>query len=169
MAYCEEGLTVGLFSPFLKKSILPSSANLANPANWSNQTEVGLAGLAAGGKSEICTDLLPPAWFPKASPSIVKEEPFGLDQPPPLLKAAWLRLLEGCPEGVKPVTREMAVFDLALLFGDWGKLITDWRWTAGDVFDYPAGLAWSIKGSPVIAIGKGMAMTRDERIWKRQG
>jgi hypothetical protein len=85
------------------------------------------------------------------SPSIVKEEPFGLDQPPPLLKAAWLRLLESCPEGVPSVIWEMAVFDLALLFGDWGKLITDFRWMPSDVFDYPAGLAWSIKGSPVLA------------------
>jgi hypothetical protein len=97
----------------------------------------------------------------------VKEEPFGLDRPPPLLKAAWLRLLEGCPEGVQPVTWEMAVFDLALFFGDWGRLITDWRWTAADVFDCPTGLAWSIKSSPVLSIGKGMAMMRDERIWRK--
>jgi hypothetical protein len=101
-------------------------------------------------------------------PSIVKEEPFGLDRPPPLLKAAWLRLLEGRPEGVEPVTWETAVFDLALFFGDWGKLITDFRWMPVDVFGYPTGLAWSIKGSPVVSIGKGMAMMRDERIWKRQ-
>jgi hypothetical protein len=99
----------------------------------------------------------------------VKEPPFGLDGPPPLLKAAWLRLLEGCPEGVAPVIWEMAVFDLALFFGDWGKLVTDFRWTAGDVFDRPAGFAWSIRGSPAFAIGKDMAMMRDERIWKRQG
>jgi hypothetical protein len=56
----------------------------------------------------------------------------------------------------------------ALLFGDWGKLIEDYRWTANDLFGLPDGLAWVIKSRhPVVAIGKNMAALLDGRIWTR--
>jgi hypothetical protein len=50
----------------------------------------------------------------------------------------------------------------ATLFGDFGEMLEDYRWTPGNLFDVPydgkqGGLAWLIKGSPAVAIGRAMA------------
>jgi hypothetical protein len=61
------------------------------------------------------------------------------------------------------------MFNVAQLFGDWGRLIEIYRWTPADLFGRPDGLAWAIKSHhyPVTAIGPRMAMMRDERVWRR--
>jgi hypothetical protein len=65
-----------------------------------------------------------------------------------------------------------AIYDAALLFGDFGQLLDEYRWPPGDIFDVPqdgkqGGLVWFIKGSPVVALGRQMAQTQDGRIWRR--
>jgi hypothetical protein len=65
------------------------------------------------------------------------EPPFGLGEVPQRLKSAWLAVSSRCPAGIEPVTWEMAMFDTALLIGDFGALIEDYRWTPGDLFDVP--------------------------------
>lgn len=86
-----------------------------------------------------------PAWWALPHPRIVVEPPFGLGEVPPRLHAAWLAVLSQCPLGIEPMTWEIAVFDAALLIGDFGALIEDYRWTPGDLFEAPAGLVWFIK------------------------
>jgi hypothetical protein len=65
-----------------------------------------------------------------------------------------------------PFVWETAVYDCALLFGDFGKLIDEYRWQPEDLFGQ-AGLVWFIAGHPVVAIGKAMAQTQDGRVWFR--
>jgi hypothetical protein len=62
---------------------------------------------------------------------------------------------------------EAAMYDAALLFGDWGKRIESYQWTANNLFARHGGLVWSIRSSPVVAIGKGMASLLDGRVWTR--
>ena len=105
-------------------------------------------------------------------PRIVREPPFGSDAAPARYRAAWDGLLSQCPPRVKPAVWEAAIFDAATLFGDFGKLLEDYRWTPGNLFDVPydgkqGGLAWFIKGSPVVAIGRAMVQCQDGRIWRR--
>jgi hypothetical protein len=73
---------------------------------------------------------------------------------------------------VAPFVWEAAIYDGALLFGDFGQLLDEYRWPPGSLFDVPrgsqqGGLVWFIKGSPVTAIGRDMAQTQDGRIWRR--
>jgi hypothetical protein len=112
-----------------------------------------------------------PSWWPKKHPAIRREPPFGLDHVPSRFQAAWEALLAQCPPSVAPFVWEAAIYDAALLFGDFGQLLDEYRWRPGDIFDVPqdgkqGGLVWFIKGSPVLALGRQMAQTQDGRIWK---
>jgi hypothetical protein len=107
----------------------------------------------------------------ETAPRIVFEPPFGADQVPDRFIAAWQALLSQCPIGLALFVWEAAKYDAALLFGDFGRLLDDYKWTPGDLFDVPhdgkhGGLAWFIRGSPVVAIGRDMAQTQDGRIWR---
>jgi hypothetical protein len=108
-----------------------------------------------------------PSWWPKPYPAIRRELPFGSDGVPARYSAAWQAVLARCPPSVTPFVWEAAIYDAALLFGDFGSLLDEYRWTPGDLFDVPGGLNWFIKGSPVVAIGRSMAQCQDGRIWKR--
>ncbi len=100
-------------------------------------------------------------------PRIRCEPPFGLDHVPPRFQAAWEALLAQCPPAVPSIIWEAAIYDAPTLFGDFGKLIDEYRWTPGALFDVPGGLIWFIHGSPVVAIGRNMAQCQDGRIWRR--
>jgi len=107
----------------------------------------------------------------QAHPAIRRELPFGSDSVPARYQAAWQAMLTQCPSGVTPFVWEAAIYDAALLFGDFGSLLDEYRWTPGDLFDVPhddgpGGLSWFIKGSPVVAIGRSMAQCQDGRIWR---
>jgi len=100
------------------------------------------------------------------------EFPWGLDHVPARHQPAWEALFVRCPPDVTPYVWQGAIFDAAGLFGDFGALIDEYRWAPIDLFDVPhdgrpGGLIWFIKGSPVIAIGRGMAQCQDGRIWRR--
>jgi len=59
------------------------------------------------------------------------------------------------------------MYDTALLLGDWANRIESFQWTANDLFARPGGLVWSIRSSPVAAIGKDMAPLLDDRVLTR--
>jgi hypothetical protein len=109
----------------------------------------------------------PPAPAPWPEPKITGTPPFGADHVPSRYEAAWQALLAGCPPRATPLFWQAAIFDAAILFGDFGKLIDEYHWTPGDLFDAPGGLIWFIHGSPVVAIGHSMAQCQDGRIWRR--
>ena len=95
-----------------------------------------------------------------------------MDHVPERYQAAWRSLLSQCPASVGPFVWEAAKHDAAILFGDFGRLLGEYQWAPGDLFDVPydgksGGLVWFIKGSPVTAIGHSMAQTQDGRIWLR--
>jgi hypothetical protein len=109
---------------------------------------------------------------PWPAPRINREKPFGLDHVPECYQAAWRSLLSQCPALVGPFVWEAVKHDAAILFGDFGRLLGEYQWGPGDLFDVPhdgksGGLVWFIKGSPVTAIGHSMAQTQDGRIWLR--
>jgi hypothetical protein len=110
---------------------------------------------------------------PCLKPRIRCEPPFGCGHVPARYRPAWEALLSQCPPALTPIVWQAAIFDAATLFGEFGKLVDEYRWTPGDLFDVPhddthGGLVWFIKGSPVVAIGRAMAQTQDGRIWRRQ-
>ena len=107
------------------------------------------------------------AWWPLPHPKITMEAPFGLDRPPAQLREAWLAIVAERPLEVGPMAWEAAMYDAALLFGDWGKRIESYQWTANNLFARHGVLVWSIRSSPVVAIGKGMASLLDGRVWTR--
>jgi hypothetical protein len=79
-------------------------------------------------------------------------------------------------EAFRPPTVRVPPFgcDAADLFSYWGLQLVSLGFTPGDVFDVPrhdkpGGLAWFVNGSPVMALGKGMAQLQDGRIWRRGG
>jgi hypothetical protein len=78
------------------------------------------------------------------------------------------------PPGVPPIVWEAAIYDAALLFGDWGSELARLGWQANDLFAVPrtgtrGGLLWFIKGSPVVAIGQTAAFVQDGRLYRRHG
>jgi hypothetical protein len=88
------------------------------------------------------------------APRITASPPFGSDGVPPRYAQAWAALLAQCPAGVD---WSAAIFDAALLLGDWGGELARLHWSAGDILDAPredrlGGLAWWIKGDPVVAM-----------------
>jgi hypothetical protein len=90
----------------------------------------------------------------------------------PLYESAWQAFNSQCPPGVSPTTWEESIYDMAILFVDFGSRLVKLGWTAGDLFDVPhddkqGGIAWFIKGSPVVALGKTMVSTADGRIYRR--
>ncbi len=100
----------------------------------------------------------------------MRESPFGSGKVPERYLAAWQALLAQCPPSAKPIVWEAAIYDAATLFGDFGTLLVEYGWTPADLFDVPrdgGGLAWFIKGNPVVAIGRAMAQLQDGRIWRR--
>lgn len=135
----------------------------------------GLLAMIKTHKAEIVEHLqsvedqsLLPAWWPLPHPRVIFEPPFGLDRPPVQLRAAWIAVCAERPPEIDPVPYEVAMFNTAQLFGDFGKLIEDYRWTANDLFGLPDGLAWAIKSRhPVSALGKNMASMTNGVIWKR--
>jgi len=86
-----------------------------------------------------------PAWWPAPHPRITAEEPFGLDRPPAQLRVAWFAITAQWPPEVTPAAWEAAMYDTAGLFGNWGKRIESFQWTANDLFARPDGLVWSIR------------------------
>jgi hypothetical protein len=107
-------------------------------------------------------------------PPIVRVPPFGCDTVPERFRAAWEAILGQCPTGVRPIIWQAAISDAADLFSYWGLQLVSLGFTPGDVFDVPShdkpgGLAWFVNGSPVMALGKGMAQLQDGRIWRRGG
>ena len=77
---------------------------------------------------------------PHPSPRIRKEPPFGSDKVPERFEAAWQALLAHCPPGGKPFVWEAAIHDCAVLFGDFGRLLDEYRWAPDDLFAVPHGL-----------------------------
>jgi hypothetical protein len=75
-----------------------------------------------------------PLW---PAPRIKREEPFGLDRVPERYLAAWQSLLSLCPASVGPFVWEVAKHDAAILFGDFGRLLGEYKWAPGDLFDVP--------------------------------
>jgi hypothetical protein len=71
------------------------------------------------------------------------------------------------PPGVRPIEWQAAICDAADLFSWWGVELARLRWTAGNIFDAPGGLAWLIKSDPVVALGPERAFTRGGRIFDR--
>jgi hypothetical protein len=116
--------------------------------------------------------IIPPRPAEAFRPPILQEPPFGLDQVPDRYRAAWEAFLTQCPAGGTPHVWQAAIFDAATLFGSFGALIDEYRWAPGDLFDVPRdgrpdGVIWFIKGSPVVAVGRGMVQCQDGRIWRR--
>jgi hypothetical protein len=123
-------------------------------------------------KLAILAELRQTGALPWPAPRIKREEPFGLDHVPERYQTACRSLLSQCPASVGPFVWEAAKHDAAILFGDFGRLLGEYQWPPGDLFDVPhngksGGLVWFIKGSPVTAVGHGMAQTQDGRIWLR--
>jgi hypothetical protein len=122
-------------------------------------------------KQEIIAELSSQTWL---EPRIRCEPPFGCDHVPARYRHAWDALLSQCPPAVTPIVWQAAIFDAALLFGDFGKLIDEHHWLSNDLFAVPyddvqGGLVWFIKGSPIVAIGRHMAQSQDGRIWRKAG
>jgi hypothetical protein len=67
---------------------------------------------------------------------------------------------------------QAAISDAADLFSHWGLRLIALGFNPGDLSDVPhsgkegGGLCWFMKGSPVMAPGKGMAQLRNARIWR---
>jgi hypothetical protein len=105
-------------------------------------------------------------------PRIVREPPFGSDGVPERYRAAWQALLAQCPPSVTPYVWEAAIYDGADLFGWWGAELDRFHWPPGDLFDVPydgrrGGLAWFIRGDPVVALGPAKAFTQARRVFER--
>ena len=103
---------------------------------------------------------------------IVRVPPFSCDAAPERYKAAWEALLAQCPPMIAAIVWQAAVSDCADLFGYWGLQLARLGFKPGDIFDVPyggkpGGLAWAMKGSPVMALGPGTAQFQDGRIWRR--
>jgi hypothetical protein len=100
-------------------------------------------------------------------PPIVAVPPFGVDRMPDRFAAAWDGLCTRCPPDASATEWPTAVTAAAELFGHWGHQIEASDWLANDIFQYPHGLAWFVRGSAVVTIGRGMAECQDGRIWRR--
>lgn len=84
---------------------------------------------------------------PRPEPRIWCEPPFGLDHVPERYLAAWQALLAKWPPGLAPFVWKASICDAVMLFGDFGKVLADYRWPPGDLFDVPhdvkpGGLVW---------------------------
>jgi hypothetical protein len=104
-------------------------------------------------------------------PRIVRVPPFGSNDVPERFKAAWEAMLAHCPPDANPVACQAAATDAADVFSYWGIQLRPLGFVPRDLFDVPrdgkqGGLAWFMKGSPVMALGKGMAQFQDGRIWR---
>jgi hypothetical protein len=67
-----------------------------------------------------------------------------------------------------------AISDAAGLFGTWGLQLVTLGFTPADIFDIPhsgkpGGLAWFMRGSPVMALGPGFAKLQDGRMCRKTG
>ncbi len=74
---------------------------------------------------------------------------------------AWARLQCQRPLTVLEDDWRRAVNDAGLFLDEWGREAAEWRWTAGELFDFPradgtaAGLIWFLKGRKVTSLGPG--------------
>jgi hypothetical protein len=108
------------------------------------------------------------------SPRIVmKDHHCGFDGVPVRFASAWAALLFQCPARVDLYVWEAAIYDGADLFGWWGAELDRLRWPPDDLFDIPydeqcGGLAWFIRGDPVVSLGPTKAFTRAGRIFERK-
>jgi len=75
-------------------------------------------------------------------------------------------LLAQCPAGMAPFVWEIAMYDAARLFGDFGIELERLAWKPDDLFGLPHGVVWFIKGNYVAAIGATMAQLGNGRIWR---
>jgi hypothetical protein len=112
-----------------------------------------------------------PTWHPRPFPKIEALPPFGTEEPGQRFEKAFRDFCQQCPPGVPFSRWEQAAFDAASLFGMWGTQLTALGFMPGDMLDVPrdgkqVGLAWFMRGSPVMALGKGMAQLQDGRIWR---
>jgi hypothetical protein len=115
---------------------------------------------------------IPGADLGHPSPRIVMKAHFGFDGVPPCYASAWQALLSQCPAGVGLYVWEAAIYDGADLFGWWGAELDRFHWPPGDLFDVPydgrrGGLAWFIRGDPVVALGPAKAFTQARRVFER--
>jgi hypothetical protein len=72
---------------------------------------------------------------PHAAPGSSASRPSAPMAFPPLYEATWRAMLAQCPPGVRP--GEGAIYDAALLFGDWGLELARLGWTANDLLAAP--------------------------------
>lgn len=104
---------------------------------------------------------------------VMKDHHFGFDGVPVRFASAWAALLFQCPARVDLYVWEAAIYDGADLFGWWGAELDRLRWPPDDLFDIPydgqcGGLAWFIRGDPVVSLGPTKAFTRAGRIFERK-
>jgi hypothetical protein len=119
-------------------------------------------------KPEIVALLRAPAAYP--APRIVKEPPFGCDQVPARYVSALEALLAQRPPRIELYVWESAIYDAADLFGWWGAELARLGWPADAIFALPhdgepGGLAWFIRGDPVVSLGPHRAFTQAGRIF----
>jgi hypothetical protein len=100
-------------------------------------------------------------------PPIVAVPPYGVDHVPDRFRAAWESLLAECPPGTRTATWQTAINDAADLFSHWGQQFENYGWLDADIFSHLHGLAWFMRGSPVVIIGRSMAQCQDGRFWRR--
>jgi hypothetical protein len=154
-----------------RKLAMPAGGPLAKVANLAKEAAAA-APVMDGPLAKVANLAKPAASIPPLNPRITRQPPFGSDRMPAQYAQAWQAMLDQCPPGVKPFQWEAAIFDAAALFGDWGALLVEYGWAPNDLFAVPhhdrqGGLAWFIKGSPVVALGRQMAQTQDGRIYRR--
>jgi hypothetical protein len=124
-------------------------------------------------ETAIVAALKLPAWHPRPYPKIEALPPFGTEEPGPRFEKAFRDFCQQCPPGVTMRLWQAAAYVAATLFGMWGTQLTALGFMPGDMLDIPrdgkeGGLAWFMRGTPVMALGKGMAQLRDGRIWSSE-
>ena len=81
-------------------------------------------------------------------------------------------MLSQYPPGVRLIAWQAAITDAAELSSYWGLQLISLGFTPNDLFAVShdgnqGGLVWFMTGSPVMALGNGMAQLQDGRIWRR--
>jgi hypothetical protein len=71
------------------------------------------------------------------------------------------------PPGVDSFVWWAAAFDVASTLSFWGMELARLGWTSADLFAAPHGLAWFLRGDPVVMIGPRCVFTKSGRIFER--
>jgi hypothetical protein len=101
---------------------------------------------------------------PAITPRVGAEPPFGGLHP--RYGPAFEALCAQCPAGVDSFAWWVAAFDAAATLSFWGMELARLNWASADLFA-PDGLAWRLKGDPVVAIGPRRAFTQAGRMFER--